>query len=172
MCIATPTQAHDCNVEAIVGAEDLPIALGGGTDRQTRRPHRKGVEKFTPAKHFVSPSNQPKSVLFKFRLGRKRMFDSVALPEVGTECLVPLPIDMCCLNVVPQFADCFVLAASQTLSATCTITAPEFLALGIFLSPSRHQVYTKGALSSGRRGSRSRGSPERVNEFETGGVRV
>src|SRR6202043_4103828 len=52
MRIGTPVQPDDGEVEAIVGAENLTIALGGGADGQTCRACCESVEEVTSCNHF------------------------------------------------------------------------------------------------------------------------
>ncbi len=66
MSIGAAMKADHSKVEAIIGAEDLAIALGGRSDRQTRGSYCKGVEKFTSSNQFVSPFEQRKCGLSIF----------------------------------------------------------------------------------------------------------
>ena len=51
-------------VEAIVGADNLAIALGGRSNRQTCRSDSKRINKFTSSYQFFSPSKQHVRGLF------------------------------------------------------------------------------------------------------------
>src|ERR1700676_2757181 len=54
MSIPSPVQTDNRKIEAIVGTQDLTIALCRRSDRQPRCTHGKGVEKFTSCRHHSS----------------------------------------------------------------------------------------------------------------------
>ena len=61
MCVAARADADHGKVETIVGAQDLPVALGGGLNSKTCCSHRQCIEKFTSINQFVSPLKPDKS---------------------------------------------------------------------------------------------------------------
>src|ERR1700685_3819746 len=74
MRVGAPIETDDSKVETIVGAENLTIALGGGSDSQSSRAYREGVEEFTSCNQFVSPSNQQVHWTVRFWLRLRRGF--------------------------------------------------------------------------------------------------
>ena len=59
MSVGAPVQADDGKVQAIVGTEDLAIALGRRSHGQARRPNRKRIEKLTSSNHIHRPHRRP-----------------------------------------------------------------------------------------------------------------
>ena len=51
MSVGAPVEADDGKVQAIVGPQDLAIALGRASHGQARRPNRKRIEKLTSSYH-------------------------------------------------------------------------------------------------------------------------
>ena len=55
MRIASRMEADNGKVKAIVGAQNLSVAFGGGLNSKARRAYCKSIEKFTSCNQFVSP---------------------------------------------------------------------------------------------------------------------
>src|ERR1035437_4135963 len=55
MSVASPMEADNCKIDAIIGAENLAITFGGRSNRQTCSTYRERVKEFTSSHHLVSP---------------------------------------------------------------------------------------------------------------------
>ena len=54
MSIGAAVQADHRKIEAIIGSHDLGVALGGRSNRETRRSYGHSVEKLASSYHFYS----------------------------------------------------------------------------------------------------------------------